>query len=370
MDELNQVLRREEQTMYRLRALYRSRGYLPYKMNKFEEYDLYARNKNFLKSEQVLTFTDTDGRLMALKPDVTLSIIKNVQDDAPGLQKLCYSENVYRPSGAAGGFREIVQAGLECIGALDLYAMGEVVLLALQSLACISENHILSVSHLGFLAAALDQMTPSVPAKQEILRCICEKNHHELAAVCKEARLDSEDAQRVLSLAKLRGPLPKMIPELVALCPDQDVELTELVGLHAMLQAAGAEDKIVVDLSTGGDMHYYNGLVFQGFVEGISAPILSGGRYDALVQRMGKIGGAIGFAVYLDLLEQFDAPSEYDVDALLTYGDTTDLLGLQRAADKLRGEVSSLRVEREAPEGLRSRQRYRYFDGKVEKTDA
>ena len=67
----------QEKVMFGLRSLYRSYGYTQYKMSKFEEYDLYAKNKDFLISDGVITFTDTNGKLMALKPDVTLSIIKN-----------------------------------------------------------------------------------------------------------------------------------------------------------------------------------------------------------------------------------------------------------------------------------------------------
>ena len=73
-------LKREERVLFTLRALYQRYGYAQYKMGKFEEYDLYVRNKDFLVSDGVITFTDTDGRLMALKPDVTLSIIKNTRD--------------------------------------------------------------------------------------------------------------------------------------------------------------------------------------------------------------------------------------------------------------------------------------------------
>ena len=46
-----------------LRALYSEYGYRQYKMSKFEEYELYLRNKDFLVSDNVITFTDTDGRL-------------------------------------------------------------------------------------------------------------------------------------------------------------------------------------------------------------------------------------------------------------------------------------------------------------------
>ena len=64
-----------ERIVYSLRSLYSSYGFSQYKMGKFEEYDFYSRNKDFLVSDEVITFTDTNGKLMALKPDVTLSIV-------------------------------------------------------------------------------------------------------------------------------------------------------------------------------------------------------------------------------------------------------------------------------------------------------
>ena len=73
------TLKDDEWAIFRLRMLYRQYGYTYYKMSKFEEYDLYVRNKSFLGSDNILTFTGTDGKLMALKPDVTLSIIKNTK---------------------------------------------------------------------------------------------------------------------------------------------------------------------------------------------------------------------------------------------------------------------------------------------------
>ena len=101
----------QERVMHALRGLYQSYGYQPFKVNKFEEYDLYAQNKKFLTCQQVLTFSDTDGCLLALKPDVTLSIVKNTTD-APGLRKVFYNETVYRVPGDGEGFREIPQTGL------------------------------------------------------------------------------------------------------------------------------------------------------------------------------------------------------------------------------------------------------------------
>ena len=92
MENLLNVLSREEKAAFTLRSLYAEYGYSQYKMSKFEEYDLYVRNKDFLVSDNIITFTDTDGKLMALKPDVTLSIIKNGKDNPDRLQKVFYNE--------------------------------------------------------------------------------------------------------------------------------------------------------------------------------------------------------------------------------------------------------------------------------------
>ena len=91
MSEL--ILKQEERISLALRSLYKTYGYQPYKMSKFEEYDLYVANKEFLVGDGVITFNDTDGKLLALKPDATLSIIKNVPDRNGTSQKVYYNEN-------------------------------------------------------------------------------------------------------------------------------------------------------------------------------------------------------------------------------------------------------------------------------------
>ena len=150
------TLKYEEKAIFALRSLYSKYGYSQYKMKKFEEYDLYVKNKDFLIGDSVITFTDTNGKLMALKPDVTLSIIKNSKDIKGYAEKLYYNENVYRVSKGSKNFKEIMQVGLECIGDVDDYCISEVVSLACKSLKEISENSVLSISHLGILSAVLD----------------------------------------------------------------------------------------------------------------------------------------------------------------------------------------------------------------------
>ena len=90
MDLKQAELRPDEQVTLKLRGLYERFGYKKYKMSKFEEYSLYSENKDFLAGDKIITFTDLDGRLMALKPDVTLSIIKNSDINEVTAEKAYY----------------------------------------------------------------------------------------------------------------------------------------------------------------------------------------------------------------------------------------------------------------------------------------
>ena len=132
--DIENILKNDEKAIFTLRSLFKKYGYTQYKMSKFEEYDFYVRNKDFLMSDNIITFTDTNGRLMALKPDVTLSIIKNSTPQKNCVQKVYYNENVYRVSKGTQSFKEIMQVGLECIGDIDSYNIYEVLMLAAQSL--------------------------------------------------------------------------------------------------------------------------------------------------------------------------------------------------------------------------------------------
>lgn len=303
-------LSNDEKAVMALRALYRSSGYSQFKMRKFEEYDLYAKNKDFLISDNIITFTDTNGKLMALKPDVTLSIIRNTKD-LPGLQKLYYTENVYRVSETTHAFQEIMQIGLECIGDVDAAGIIEVLRLAAESLQRISSGCVLDISHLGVLSSVLDCCEVSYEGRKNILRCISEKNLHELAAACAQCGLSSDASQLLSALAMLRGKPSTVLPKLRKLVGIAVPEscLRELECLAEALDNELPGLEVNLDFSVTDDMNYYNGIVFKGYLSDVPVRVLSGGQYDKLMRRMGRTSGAIGFAVYLDTLERLDSKS-------------------------------------------------------------
>ena len=357
------IMRGEERAGLRLRELYRRHGYLPYRMSKFEPYDLYVRNKSFLVSEDILTFTDTDGCLMALKPDVTLSIVKNARDGG-GLQKVYYHEHVYRTSPAAVGYREILQTGLECMGDLDLFAEGEVLYLASESLEAISGgDYLLDVSHMGFVSALLAGLEEDV--RSALLRELGWKNASGIRSVCAQAGAAKELSDGLCRLALLYGPPAEVLPVLEGMVrgPEAAGALAELSGLCGLMESRGAARRLRLDFSIANDMSYYNGVIFRGYLPGLPSGVLAGGRYDNLMRRMGKTGGAVGFAVYLDQLERLEKKDSFDGDILLLYNKEDDPAAVAREAEKLIRQGRVVRAERQAPAGLRYRDVIRFGEG-------
>ena len=342
-------LKKGEQTVYLLRSLFEQYGYRKFKMSKFEEYDFYADNRSFLSAENILTFNGLKGRLLALKPDVTLSIVKNTRGNRDCPERVYYTENVYRAEKGDGEYREMMQVGLEYIGDVDDYAVCEIILLAKKSLDSISARSVLDISHMGFVSGLMEAAEISPSKQGRILACMGEKNPHGIRQLCREAGVSEEMTERIAQTAELGGSLEETLPQAKALCCNEKMEqaVAELEKLLACLKACVYDQGVNLDFSVVNDMDYYNGIIFQGFVDGIPKKILFGGRYDKLLEKFGKDAGAMGFAVAMDLLERYgETEKTYDVDALLLYDDTTDTIAKMRAVQMLQNMGLSVAAQK------------------------
>ena len=359
---MDNILKKEERAILLLRQLYQGYGYQPYKMSRFEEYDLYVRNKDFLVSDQVITFSDRQGKLLALKPDVTLSIIKNA-GKGTDVQRVYYNENVYRVDPQTRAFREIMQTGLECIGRLSTADVAEVVLLAAQSLSKLSESFVLDISHMGIVGGILRRSGLSHEGQSRALQYLHQKNSHELLRLCLEEGCPTE---LLLALVQSDGSPDTVFAKLRSRIQDAELEasLAQLQEICGVLAQFGFADRVRVDFSVGTDLKYYSGVVFKGYLEGITTWILSGGQYDKLLQKMDRSENAVGFAIYLNLLEQIRETAEFDVDAVLLYPEETQASQVIAAAASLRKGCSVLTANR-LPENVRWRRLYKLQEGEA-----
>ncbi len=362
-------LNADERITLSCRRIFEGYGYTHFKMSKFERYDLYAQNKDFLLSENIITFTDMGGKLMALKPDVTMSIIKN-SDYRPGgaTEKYYYNESVYRTKADTHSFGELLQTGVECIGDVGAYETAEILMMAVRCLGSVAERYVLDVSHMGVVNSLFAMIDAGDEEKRELIKCIGEKSVHGARRICDEAGVPESIKNAVATLIECSGP----IAESAAILKSALSELGTLEGvdelccLASMLSASGLHENVRLDFSVVYDRAYYNGIVFRGFVEGAPERVLSGGRYDLLLARMGKRGGGIGFAVYADSLLRLDRSRKVPhTDVLILYSEGEDVGALCAAVEGLIEEGKTVLTAKAVPERRTFGKTVRFAEGKL-----
>lgn len=292
-------------------------------MSKFEPYELYMENKDFLNSNQVISFTDLDGELLALKPDVTLSIMKS----GKGEGRIYYNENIYRPKDRH--FRESAQTGIEYIGKLTAYAEAEVIMLAVKSLKLFSGEIRIRISDVGLISKVFEKLNLTETGK--ILRFFETKNATELDILVNTGELDKDKAAILKNMINLYLPFEEGVKRLAdesligeLLWENKEI-IIRLKKLASALKAFGVIESIYLDFSVINSMDYYNGIIFQGAIEGLPFSVLSGGRYDKLAAKMGKDAGAIGFALDLSLVEDYkEEVSDKALDYIIIYDEKKD----------------------------------------------
>mgnify|MGYP001421957498 CR=1 FL=1 len=319
-------LKPEEIATLKLREIFEEYGYKKYKISRFEEYGLYAANKDFLGGEKVITFTDLDGRLLALKPDVTLSIIKNTRAAGDKTEKLYYIENVYRESKDSHTFKEIPQMGLEYIGKVGQEGITETVALAARTLKTVSSDHVLEISHMDFAVELLRSMKLAEEDYFHLLKLIRNKNSDGIRKVSAMAGLSEDQTETLCGITRLYGPVAGTIKAARKLAVNEAMEkaLDQLQDICSGLREMGCAGKIQADLSMVNDIDYYNGIIFRGYLKNSGRNVLAGGQYDRAMMLFGKKAEGIGFALYLNeigrsgrsRLTQKDADSSAPEDML------------------------------------------------------
>lgn len=356
-------LQRDEIVTLELRGLYEQLGYRKYKMGRFEEYQLYVENKDFLGSDKVISFTDLDGRLLALKPDVTLSIIKNSKATRKNSEKLYYIENVYRESKESHTYQEIHQMGLEFIGDVDPYGIVEVLALAAQSLEAVSPTYLLEISHMNFVVEFLNGLDISENIKHKLLRLIRSKNVSGLDKTALKEGLSVEQRQVLLAIPHLYGEMELTIKTARGLALSQGMieSVDELEEVLILLKAAGYSKNCQVDFSMVNDIDYYNGIVFRGYVKELARLVLAGGQYDLAMKRFGKDVDAIGFALYLNEVSRINGKkAASDVDSIILYDDDSDLKALIKEVKKEQKRGLKIWVGRNLPEDISYEEIYQW----------
>ena len=327
-------LKEEEKIILKLRKHYEQYGYKKINLSKFESYDLYNENADFIKIENIITFMAPTGKLQTLRPDVTLSIVKKyARDKKKEMEKLYYIENIYRLSKEDMEYKELNQIGVEILGESDGYSDFEIINLAAESMELINKNFILDISNINYLSGLFEEMNLGYTLEEEVLMNIQHKNVHDLEKILTKENVESKYKEILIKIPDLSGKFHNVITEAEKLVLNEKMQkaLDELKMLGQAFPKMIKNGKILLDFSIVNSLDYYNGLIFHGYIENNPKIILSGGNYDKLIEKYDKNKGATGFAIYLDELSgKYKIEKEYDFDILILYknGDNAKLLNI------------------------------------------
>lgn len=296
--------------------LYKKRGYGEVVTPGVEFYDVFNFENQSIPEETMFKLTDSTGKLIVLRPDNTTPIARIVSTrlkNAPKPLKLCYNQEVFRISTDYSGKRsEISQTGIEIIGGDMLKSDLECVMTALRSLERVNTyfggnfSYKLEIGHVGFYKAIVEKLGLSEDETELVRRYVEAKNSS--AVTFFENDENGETKERAMKIIRK---IPRLFGgsevfgkarSLAGENTDAISALEYLNEIYTALLQSGFGDHLTVDLAIVHKLEYYTGFVFRAYLEYAGEPVLSGGRYDLLLDNFETKAAATGFGIYLSLI--------------------------------------------------------------------
>lgn len=273
----------------------------------FDHAALFERGLGAARAPRTYRFTDHEGDLLALRPELTTLVARTVAtrlQAEPLPLRLCYSGEVFRwDPPRHGRHAEFHQVGLEHLGTPGLAADLEVILVCLEALRAAGvEGARLTLGHVGFLGGIADGLGLSGEAR-EALREQLDRRDQEGVTRALSGKAEPARVAELARLASLAGGR-EIVDDALRLVrnPMSRAAAEELGRVLDAARAAGAGDALQVDLGAVAGFDYYSGLTFQAWAPGFAAPLGGGGRYDRLMAQFGRDLPAVGFSLCLDWL--------------------------------------------------------------------
>lgn len=310
-----------------------------------EFYQTFSSGFQNLKEEDVYKFFDTKGRILVLKPDMTIPIARVVATklkDANVPIRCRYCSDVFRVHESLGGKKnEYTDCGIELIGLDSDKADLEILVTSLDALSVLGDREVkLELGDINFFNSAVKNLNLDEDEKETLANLIDRKSLKELEDYLNKFDINSSYKDFLKELPWLFGG-PEVLEK--AKCFAINSELRDsieyLEQLFSKLKELGYEDKISFDLGMVPRLDYYSGIIFKGYVDGAGATVLSGGRYDSLMSNFGKDMPAIGFSVNLDTMMSVINRSNLDeIEKFKVYYSKKDEIMVLKKAMVLRSE--------------------------------
>ena len=337
------------------RNLLRNKGYREIETPSIEFYDVYSSRQKMLSQETMFKFCDKEGRILALRPDLTVPAVRVATSklkDNPKPMQLFYIGNSFRYNENGGGRqKEYTEAGIEIIGAADVKADAEVIATAVKLLLSIGlENFQIDIGQVEFFKGLIAESDFSEDEAEELRELIDNKDFFGIEKIIGEKNIPQELKDLILSMPSLFGSkdiLDKI--EKMNINEKSRLALANLREILDILEDYGCSDYISVDLGMLPGLDYYTGTIFRGFTYGIGFPILSGGRYDKLAETFGEAEPATGFSLGINMLitamrRQGITEPQTEIEYFLGYAESERRFAFEKA-EELRKEDKPCAVD-------------------------
>jgi ATP phosphoribosyltransferase regulatory subunit len=278
----------------------------------FECADVLERGLGEVARASALRFVEPmTGEVVALRPDITPQIARIAATrlaNLGGPLRLCYEGAVTRLSGGgARGQREILQAGVELIGADGVAGDVEVLSVAAAALVATQLSVMrLDLGHVALARSALADVKDR-DLRAELEGRLARKDRHGVARAA--AGLPAALRELCCALPTLYGEPAEVLARSRALALSPDVAAALDAVEAVLVQSRDVVERelhssITLDLGEVRGFDYYTGIRFAGYVAGVGDAVLRGGRYDELIARYGRPMTATGFAVDIEAVAQ------------------------------------------------------------------
>ena len=274
-----------------------------------EYYKTFNHKTQDLKEEEMYKFFDSRGRILVLRPDMTVPVARLVNTKLKDMKlplKLFYNAEVFRVHESFEGKRnEYLDCGIELIGASGEKTDLEVLVTALEVLKALDtkKEFKLEIGNVNILKSALKDMNLSIDNQNKVIELINKKSLTSLREYLDDIEIRKEYKEFLNIFPWLFGGY-EMIKKAKGLAFNEDMKknIEYLENLYLNLQKLGYEKYLSVDISMVPRVNYYSGIIFKGYVKEIGSTVIRGGRYDNLLESFGKSIPAIGFSVDVNLL--------------------------------------------------------------------
>jgi ATP phosphoribosyltransferase regulatory subunit len=314
----------------KLKKVFKSCGYFEIETPTLEFYDVFGADKDIIATETMFKFFDAQGRILVLRPDMTVPIARVAATklrDSVYPMRISYCGKSFRfRELTGGGQRETTEGGIELFGLLSPEADAEVIAAAINSLTSAGlENFQIDIGQVEFFKGLMEEGNFTESEIETIRVFIDKKDMLGVEQIIKEHEISDNLKEIIMNLPAFFGSV-----DIIDSVKKMDLNARSMKALCylekvlELIDDYGLSRYISIDLGMVQRLNYYSGIIFRGFTYGVGFPILSGGRYDTLVGKYGEECPAVGFSVNINMLmtaleRQKIELSEPVIEVLVTY---------------------------------------------------